>query len=767
MNCVFQSAGALCIWLPNAGKVNQYADFIHDFRIGSPSPDAKLYLSADTEYAAFLNGHFIGCGQYDDYPENRAFDVYPVGQYLVSGENRITIAAYYQGEDSMQYVTGSPMIIYALESGNAFPCVSGTDTLCREDPAYLSGPGLDRLTFQLSFSFLYHADKAENWTAPGFVPGDAWSAADVRAGLRESLNFFKRPVKNLEYGPELKVKLQTQGVFRKAGLPDSTLGYRMQTDFLSSRPPEDIFSEYPAIPLYQSRTACFPGKLVSKPEAGDFYFVLDCDREETGLFTLRLSASAGTRIDVSYGEHLHDLRVRSHIDARSFAFTYICADGEQEFTHYFKRIAGRYIALHVSDAAAPVTFRYVGIIPVNYPVSETGTFRCSDRLFNRIHDVCRNTLRLCMHEHYEDSPWREQGLYGMDSRNQMLPGYYLYDNGDYVLANLRLLAQHVRPDGLLQNAAPCSYPTTMPSFSLEWVLSFRDYLLYTGDYDGARSLYPVAEGILGAVAAYFDGTLPAFIDDPTIWQFYEWVDGLDDLDGLVQKRTQLYQYDAPLSALFCLAYDALSEAAGWLNIPFDRFRNVREAIHENFFRIFWDKNRGVFASHLDNGALVGYHELTQAWALEAGLVPKELRIPLCDLLCDPENGLVKSTLSFCLFKYEALLMNPERYAEAVFDDIDRKWGYMLCSGSQSFWETLPGPDDFNLAGSMCHGWNAFPAYIFFRYLLGLNPLKPGFAKYEITPVPLKISAEGSVLTPRGRIRIQTENGCVTKTALSE
>ena len=34
-----------------------------------------------------------------------------------------------------------------------------------------------------------------------------------------------------------------------------------------------------------------------------------------------------------------------------------------------------------------------------------------------------------MHEHYEDTPWREQAFYVADSRNQALCGYYAF--GEY------------------------------------------------------------------------------------------------------------------------------------------------------------------------------------------------------------------------------------------------------------------------------------------------------------------------------------------------
>lgn len=57
---------------------------------------------------------------------------------------------------------------------------------------------------------------------------------------------------------------------------------------------------------------------------------------------------------------------------------------------------------------------------------ENGEKQFDDKLLQKIYDVSVYTLKCCMHEHYEDCPWREQALYTMDSRNQMLCGYYAF-----------------------------------------------------------------------------------------------------------------------------------------------------------------------------------------------------------------------------------------------------------------------------------------------------------------------------------------------------
>lgn len=757
MASIFEAHDCACIWIQGGCEVNQYADFLHVFTLERACSAAKLYISVDTEYAAFLNGHFWDCGQYDDYPDHKAYDVLDVSAFLRVGENRLCVRAYHQGEDSMQYVAGTPMLIYALVTDERC-VVSGADTLCRPSPDYVSGPEMDRLTVQLSFSFRCDARAHDAWLEDAYAPGEEWTGAQIQAGLRSRISFYERPVRKLEIGAPLAMDLISQGHFIRAQSQTASLARQMYTDYLGRCPEESLFEAWRPAPPYQRREACLPGRLRLLPGEENVYLTLDMRQEQAGLFFLHLDAGAGTRVEVCYGEHIKDLRVRSYIDGRNFAFSYVCGEGEQRFTHYFKRLGGRYLQIQFSEITRPLTLYYAGVRPVSYPVETAGTFVSADRLMNRIVEVCDKTLRLCMHEHYEDSPWREQALYSMDSRNQMLPGYYLYDNWEFALAGLTLLAEHGRADGLLQNASPSAWPVTMPSFPLEWILSLRDFVLYTGRIEEAKGLFASAQNILRAVAAYDDGTLLATPNDPTIWNFYEWAPGLDDLDGLVQKRVKTPQYDAPLNALFCMALGAARELAGWFGFAFDEYQALSQRISASFFPIFWDEEQRALASYADHGRRYHHGELTQAWALLADLVPPAHCQSLRDRLADPENGLVKCTISYCLFKYEALLRQPERFGRAVFDDIAEKWGGMLYQGANAFWETLPGADDFGGAGSLCHGWTGMPAYFLFAYALGIKPLEPGFARYAFEPVDLGANAEGRVRTAFGDIVVRIQDG---------
>ena len=75
---------------------------------------------------------------------------------------------------------------------------------------------------------------------------------------------------------------------------------------------------------------------------------------------------------------------------------------------------------------------------------------CVLKLMNKmIWETGRKTLELCMHEHYEDCPWREQSQYGMDSRVQVLCGYYAFGEYDFPRETFRMMSHALKEDGFL------------------------------------------------------------------------------------------------------------------------------------------------------------------------------------------------------------------------------------------------------------------------------------------------------------------------------
>ena len=101
--------------------------------------------------------------------------------------------------------------------------------------------------------------------------------------------------------------------------------------------------------------------------------------------------------------------------------------------------------------------------------------------------------------------------------------------------------------------------------------------------------------------------------------------------------------------------------------------------------------------------------------------PSEYLDSIADKIAYGYDGWVNNTLSMNIFRFDALLsVNKEKYSGFILQEIDRIYGKMLQEGATSFWETEKGAEDFDGAGSLCHGWSAIPIYYYHILKIGTN-----------------------------------------------
>jgi len=619
------------IWENGAARADEYAEFADRFVWHGGA--VRLRISADSNYAAYVNGTLVAFGQYADYPHYKVADTVDVTHALRAGENELTVTVWYYGEPSSVYCPGEAGLFYEITEDGVLTAASGPATRSRPHPRYVSHR-CRRITPQLGFGYDYDAGGAET----------AWHPA-VPTGYAPQLH--ERPI--------LPLTLET--------------------------------------PRYGA---------VIKNE-NDTHFLLDLGREEVGFLTLDFVSPGRQTLTIAYGEHILDGGVRWRVGGRDFHVGYTAVPGENRFTNHFRRFGARYLEIFCE---APITSLRAGLCPTTYPVTEL-PFDARGARRQAIYDVCVRTLRLCMHEHYEDCPWREQALYAMDSRNQMLSGYYAFGETRFARACLALMAQDRREDGLLAITYPCGMDLTIPSFSLHYYTEMREYAEHSGDATLARAARPKLLSVLAAFTERLkDGLVPTFAGK-NHWNFYEWSDGLSGTLGRGEEtRVDLLLNCLLVRALSSMA--ALDAAGGFTDGPdySGTAETIRRAIRASF--LTEENGAPIFADFADDG---GRHksELGNALAILAGAASPAEAAAIAERLTASENGLVGVTLSMKCFVYDALLaVDRPRYAPWILSDIDRVYGRMLDAGATSVWETEAGAADFDGGGSLCHGWSAMP-----------------------------------------------------------
>ena len=441
-------------------------------------------------------------------------------------------------------------------------------------------------------------------------------------------------------------------------------------------------------------------KLIKKSEHTHLF---DLGREEVGYLTLKLSSKREQSLLICYGEHIVDGGVRRIIDERDFSVSVTVPAREVTYTNYFRRLGLRYLEIISEDE---LEIEYATVLPCFYPSKKKKkTFK--NNLHQQIYDISVRTVELCMHDHYEDSPWREQGLYTMDSRNQMLIGYYAFEGYDYQRDNLYLMSHENRKDGLLSICTPTAVPLTIPSFSLHYITQVLEYVSYSNDINFAKQVLPKLESIARVfVSRLKNGLVPNF-DGEEYFNFYEWTDDLSGQDVSAGSRT-----DAALNCLLSFALQNLAKICSLLNKE-NEYAKIANSLNAEIRKIFYDSKSGLFLNSLGTEKT---SELVNSLAILCGVAQGKRAKRICDILTK-ERLLTPISLSMSCFKYDALLkVDSCRFKDFVLEDIESKYKRMLDAGATSFWETEKGEQDFDNAGSLCHGWSALPIYYFHTIL---------------------------------------------------
>ena len=663
-------------------SVNCFADFRAEF----PRAD-RIRLACDGNYSLYINGRFVSTGQYPGYEDYHFFDELDISAFADRDANELLIISHHPGCDFSTYRNQPAFVIFEVYDGDDIVSCSDKATLTAVDPNLVPGEQVGKVSGQSGFTFEYDSTKG----SPVFE-----NAIEVGG----EYGFLPRPVEKLRISEPVPARLTHSGLFFDRAKVGTRAKLMQDAAIVSSYicgghllPDSD---GYPLTTGAQTET---------RPDG--IFALIDLGAENTGILSLDIEVPDECDIFIGWGEHLTDLRVRTFIGGRNFAANYRAVPGRNHFEYPMLRLGLRYLQLHIYSDDCKLF--YAGIRETRYPLPTPTPCPVDDRLHRMIYDTCVRTLDLCMHEHYEDCPWREQSLYTMDSRNQMLCGYYVFGETRFAAASLRLIAHSLREDGMLELCSPARVSITIPYFSSTFIVQLLEYLEFSHDRATALELLPVAEGIAKAFEARLENDLLRCFADGRYWNFYEWQSGLEESRN--NNFGSELSFDAPLVAFVSMGFDSLSKLCSLLGFDGSHWKALSQRLNKAS-EVFWDEERGCYASYLVDGSLFHYCELTNSLMICAGAVPEDRISRVLDSLRSGE--LIEITLSHSIFRYDALMRDSSNL-DFVMNDIADKWGLMLRRGATTFWETIEGETSFGNAGSLCHGWSAIPAYIYFRY----------------------------------------------------
>lgn len=494
---------------------------------------------------------------------------------------------------------------------------------------------------------------------------------------------------------------------------------------------------------------------------GVSHVIVDFGRELVGYLDLVASADQPAEMLVTYGESLEEA-VETNCDVKACWF-HLPEDrhaihGEPRAYRHSGRRAFRYVHIRSESPGACIRLQRLRMTLVHYPVVERQGFSSSDPLLNRIWNLCSYTTKLCMQTFYEDGIKRDGLLWVSDYRAQFLCNWTPF--GDSALARKSLIQMaasqlpsgfipacaaggggHQHPEGIYyMPGIPFELGTArclLIHYSTDYLSCLLDYVLHTGDAGILELVWPTVTRLIAAHEAY-----PY---DPNNKEL------ATEADGWKSQGTMLMQVITGLrdgQRVAAIRGDAALQV---------RCRTLADQLLQRTQREHFDPVAGYFTDEDATTAQGAGSMHVNTFAVIAGAV-------------DAETGRQMLTRALAAKARQASWGGMRMWqhvgefeagmADLALTQMRAYWGYMLDHGATTAWECCDLKADgwwTQLIISRCHGWSAGACHLLPRYVLGVRPTAPGFAKVRIRPQLGDLPwATGSVPTPRGEIQIELD-----------
>lgn len=429
------------------------------------------------------------------------------------------------------------------------------------------------------------------------------------------------------------------------------------------------------------------------------------------------------------------LTVRVERDWKTTQYT--TRDGVQEF-EVPAWGNGHYVTYTVPEDVEILDLAYR---QTGYPIDVQGEFECDDPDLNLLWQKSWRTASVCMRDGYMDCPDRERSQWPNDAVNMIDQTLYVFDRGSDLLTK-KLFAEMLgwkTQSGILWGAVPCGrfrgayrelYSITLSALGP----GVGGYYLQTGDVPNLAALYPAVRDYL---LDHYEMDAKILLHPRCSWTT-EWGAGTSnwhdwgDQNNLDHRLLDNLWFYYALSTARSLAKD-LGDSEGYARLV------ERTTLFEICFNdLFWRDDH--YRSWDYNGLP---DDRGNALAVVTGLADEAKWSALGRVLVASQFA------SIYMEKYviEAL------YILGQPDDAKSRIKTRMAHALQSTYTTLPEAfgEDSN------HGWSGWPAYIAGRYIAGISPTAPGYARYRVAPHLGSLRhVVCTVPTVKGEIRVRID-----------
>ncbi len=379
-------------------------------------------------------------------------------------------------------------------------------------------------------------------------------------------------------------------------------------------------------------------------------------------------------------------------------------------------------------------------VPIYYPydMSES-SFSCDLPALERVYGFCKHTIRATTYMGKFIDGDRERLPYEGDSFITQLGTYAVTSDDTVVRRTIAHLSTH------------STWPTEWKQFFICMV--YADWM-HSGKTDFVRQYWDMMKNLKSwRPRRRDDGLLVTpgekMIPSPDGGTFHDIVDwAMCYRDGFVFTPLNVV-----VNALHYRNLRELEAMARAIGKDADAATFAAEAAqtYASFQRVFFDEASGRYRDGVgtDHATVQG-----NAMALACGAVPEDRVHRVADYVAS--KGFSCSTY-MSQYVLDALFSagRENDALKLMSSDSHRSWIAMMEKGAtitMEFWDlTMREP---GRVPDMNHAWSTSPINMIGRWVLGVNPLKPGFEEVSIIPHPGFLNRlSGTVPTPQGPVRV--------------
>ena len=463
-------------------------------------------------------------------------------------------------------------------------------------------------------------------------------------------------------------------------------------------------------------------------------------------------------------QELHDAENGPEwLDTYIFCWSrFICREGENRFeTFDFESL--RWMQLHIRNASRPVVVSHVGARRRVFPWPQRAQILCDEPDLQRLFEASLNTLHNSCQETCVDGMGRERQQYSGDGGHQLQAVRYAFGETRLPARFLATFSQGMTLDGyfldcwpgfdrlarLMQRQIGATQWGPLLDHGVGFNFDCWQHYWESGDVEALREPYPR----LLRFARYLrelrrdDGLLPVEnIGVPAVWI---------DHHAYRQQRHKQCAFNLYAAAMLghalapiCRALGEEEEAQCWEALGAELLAATQEH--------FWDEEQQLFVANRrwrDQESETRLCDCSLATSLLFDQCPRGATQAAASVLAEapPQMGL--SYPANAGWRYRALARAGR--ADVVVKDLREIWAKMASvrhnNTLQETWRARPDSHD---QWSHCP---VAPLFVLFTDLLGVRPLAPGFARYEVQPQLADLGAlDVTVHTPQGALRFQSQ-----------